>query len=196
MKGALQSINHWLLKKRLTSDNYNFLFDDEPAGEVVVLDTETTGLDPKKASLLSIGAVKLQEDTILLSERFELLVKPTVKIDEKSITIHHLRHCDVENGVSETEAVDAFVKFLGSAPLVGYYIDFDKQMIDKVFRTMSGIPLPNRTIEISGLYYDYKIGRIPQGNVDLRFDSILDDLKLPRLGKHDALNDAIMTALI
>jgi DNA polymerase III subunit epsilon len=30
----------------------------------------------------------------------------------------------------------------------------------------------------------------------LRFDSIMKDLGLPRLGKHDAINDAIMTAMM
>ncbi len=33
-------------------------------------------------------------------------------------------------------------------------------------------------------------------NIDLRFDSIMKDLNLPRLGKHDAINDAIMTGMM
>jgi len=69
-------------------------------------------------------------------------------------------------------------------------------MINKYFKKLSGTTLPNKQIEVSAFYYDYKIGLIPQGFVDLRFDSILKDLDIPTFGKHYALNDAIMTALI
>jgi DNA polymerase-3 subunit epsilon len=37
---------------------------------------------------------------------------------------------------------------------------------------------------------------IPQGNIDLRFDRIMQDLKIPNMGQHNAVNDAIMTAMI
>ncbi|MFZ5374359.1 MAG: 3'-5' exonuclease, partial [Campylobacterota bacterium] len=35
-----------------------------------------------------------------------------------------------------------------------------------------------------------------QGNIDLRFDTILRDLNIPKMGQHNALNDAIMTAMV
>ncbi|MEF3191302.1 MAG: 3'-5' exonuclease [Campylobacterales bacterium] len=186
--------NHWI-KRRVTDARYLKLFD-ENSDEIVVFDTETTSLDPKTAELLSIGAVKVKKSTIKLSDRFEVVVRPEGEIDAESIKIHHLRHCDVEHGLSAKEAIEQFVDFIGGRCLAGYYLEFDRAMIDKYLLKLAGIRLPNRGIEVSALYYDYKIGRIPQGYVDLRFDTIMEDLKLPRLGKHDALNDAIMTALI
>ena len=69
-------------------------------------------------------------------------------------------------------------------------------MINKYVKEKIGIILPNKQIEVSALYYDKKIGTIPQGNVDLRFNSIMKELNLPMMGKHDAVNDAIMTAMI
>lgn len=69
-------------------------------------------------------------------------------------------------------------------------------MINKYIKPKLGITLPNKQIEVSALYYDKKIGKIPQGNIDLRFDSIMKELKLPRLSKHDAINDALMTSMI
>jgi len=50
--------------------------------------------------------------------------------------------------------------------------------------------------EVSAIYYDKKIATIPQGNIDLKFDTILRDLALPTLQAHDALNDAVMTAMM
>jgi DNA polymerase-3 subunit epsilon len=69
-------------------------------------------------------------------------------------------------------------------------------MINRYIKPKLGITLPNKKVEVSALYYDKKIALIPQGYIDLRFDSILKDLNLPKLKAHNALNDAMMTALI
>jgi DNA polymerase-3 subunit epsilon len=92
--------------------------------------------------------------------------------------------------------VREFLEFIGSRPLIGYYLEFDVEMINKYLEPLLGIKLPNKMIEVSELYFDKTISLIPQGNIDLRFDTILKDLKIPRMGQHNALNDAIMTAMI
>ena len=79
---------------------------------------------------------------------------------------------------------------------MGYYLEFDIAMINKYIKPKIGITLPNKILEVSAIYYDYKIEKIPQANIDLRFNTIMEELKIPSLGKHDAYNDAIMTSLI
>ena len=69
-------------------------------------------------------------------------------------------------------------------------------MINKYLKPKLGITLPNKIHEVSAIYYDYKIEKIPQANIDLRFNTIMDELDIPSLGKHDAYNDAIMTSMI
>ena len=76
-------------RAKLKDKNFDFLFDEKEWGdEAIVLDTETTGLNPKKDEILSIGAVKIKDNKILISETFEVFVKPSKKISEKSIKIH------------------------------------------------------------------------------------------------------------
>lgn len=192
----LNQMKTWYNRKNLKDNNFAFLFDVPPKDEVVCFDCETTGLNPKKAELLSIAALIIRGNRILTSKKLELYVKPTRDIDENSIKIHQLRYCDVENGLDSTQAITEFLNFIGSRPLVGYYLEFDVAMVNKYLKAMLGIALPNKQIEVSGIYYDKKQTAIPQGHIDLRFDSILADLKLPKLGKHDAFNDALMTAMI
>ncbi|MFW9619921.1 MAG: 3'-5' exonuclease [Sulfurospirillum sp.] len=182
--------------KNLKDERYRFLFEEAPLDEVVVFDTETTGLNPKKDEILSIGAVKLKGNKILMSEKFELFVKPTREINEQSIKIHQIRNIDLQNGCEAREAITKFLRFIGSRPLVGYYLEFDIKMINKYLKPYLGITLPNRQIEVSGLYHDKKIKLIPDGVIDLRFDVMMKDLGLPIFGKHDALNDAVMTAMM
>jgi DNA polymerase III subunit epsilon len=189
-------LHQWLNRRRLKYEHYAFLFEAPPDDEWVCFDCETTGLNPKKAELLSIGAVKIKGTTILTSQKLELFIKPRSEINETSIKIHHLRHCDLEHGLPPQEAILRFLHFIGSRPLVGYYLEFDVAMINKYLKPLLGITLPNPQIEISGLYYDLKQNVLHPVHVDLRFDAILADLNIPVLGKHDAFNDALMTAMI
>ena len=185
-----------LNRKKLKNEAFAFLFETPPSDEVVVFDTETTGLNPKKDEILSIGAVIVKENKILTSQKFELFVKPTRDINEESIKIHQIRNIDLQNGLEAKEAILQFLQFIGSRPLVGYYIEFDTKMVNKYVKALLGITLPNEQIEVSGIYHDKKIKLIPDGTIDLRFDVMMKDLGLPIFGKHDALNDAVMTAMM
>ena len=69
-------------------------------------------------------------------------------------------------------------------------------MISKYTKKLIGIKLPNESIEVSSMYYKTKKRSSDYEFVDLKFDTIMKELDIPTLGKHDALNDAIMTSMI
>jgi len=185
----------WKLRN-LRDAEYEWLFNPYDGDEVVAFDTETTGLNTKKDAILSIGAVKIKGDKILTSQSFEIFLKPSKEITPESIKIHHIRPCDLEHACEPLEGVRKFLEFIGNRPLIGYYLEFDMAMINRLIKPWLGVNLPNKQIEVSGQYFDKKIALIPQGNIDLRFDTILRDLNIPRMGQHNALNDAIMTAMV
>ncbi|EIF50801.1 MULTISPECIES: 3'-5' exonuclease [Sulfurovum] len=185
----------WNLKY-LKDERFRFLFDDSEEDEIVVFDCETTGLNPAVDTIVSIGAVKIKGNKILTNEAIHIYVDQDKEIDHKSITIHQIRNCDLHGAIPIEEAIERFLFYVGNRSLAGYYLKFDVAMINKYIKPMYGITLPNKQEEVSAIYYDKKISTIPQGNIDLRFDTILEDLDLPKLQAHDALNDAIMTALI
>ena len=183
-------------RKNLNDERFAFLFDEVQSDEVVVFDCETTGLKPKIDDIISIGAVKVKGNKILTNEAIHIFVKQEKQINHESITIHQIRHCDLDEAISIEEAIEKFLYYIGNRKLVGYYLEFDVAMINKTIKPMFGITLPNKQEEVSAIYYDKKIATIPQGHVDLRFDTILNDLDLPKFQAHDALNDAIMTAMM
>ncbi len=183
-------------RKKLTDERFAFLFDEPAKDEFVVYDCETTGLNPKKDEIISIGAVKIKGDKILLDQAMHIYVEPSGEISHESITIHQIRNCDLEKAIPPQEAIEQFLHYIGNRGLIGYYLEFDVAMVNKYTKKMFGITLPNRQQEVSALYYDKKIEAIPQGHIDLRFDTILEDLALPKLKAHDAFNDAVMTAMM
>jgi len=192
----LNSLKRYWMKKRLKDPHYSFLFDTPPKDEVVVFDTETTGLDVKHDEIISIGAVKVKGNRILTSSSLHLYIRCDREINPESIKIHQIRVCDMKNAIEPDEAIARFLHFIGPRTLVGYYLEFDVAMVNKMLKESLGITLPNQLIEISALYYDKKVGTIHQKHVDLRFDAMLKALDIPKLNKHDALNDAIMTAMM
>ena len=94
-----------------------------------------------------------------------------------------------------SEVLPDLLHFIGSRPLVGYWIDFDVRMLDKYLLAMINTRLPNRRIDVSKLYYDRKFGSAPPGRaIDLRYATILADLALPARAQHDAFEDALGAA--
>ena len=183
-------------KKNLKDDKYLYLFDEPKNDEFVCFDCETTGLSVENDDIISIGAVIIKDNTIISSKKFVKFVKPKTKLQEEAIKVHHIREMDLEEAEDIEKVIEEFIEFIGNRRLVGYFLEFDIAMINKYLKPTLGITLPNKAYEVSAIYYDYKIEKIPQSNIDLRFDTIMDDLKIPVLGKHDAYNDAIMTAMM
>lgn len=191
-----RQISNYFNQKSLKDKKYSYLFDAPTHNEYVCFDCETTGLDPKKDDIISIGAVIIKDNMIVSSKKFVRYVKPKTKLQADAIKVHHIREMDLEDADEIDDVIEEFLDFIGNRTLVGYFLEFDVAMINKYLKPKLGIKLPNKIHEVSAIYYDYKIEAIPQGNVDLRFDTIMNELQIPAMGKHDAYSDAVMTALI
>ncbi len=194
---VVQALRRLFYQASIGDLSSRFLFKKPPPGEAVSIDCETTGLNIARDDIITIAAVRIKGDRILTSEAFEVLVRPEARIAPDSMKIHQLREADVEQEKPIRKILRDLLHFIGSRPLVGYYLDFDVKMLDKHVLPFVQIGLPNRRVEVSELYYERKYGNAPPGTViDLRFTSILEDLGLPNLGQHNALSDATMTAMM
>ena len=190
----------WLIY-HLGLPEFRFMFDPAPPNEWVALDCETTGLNVRSDEIISIGAVRIVGNRIMTSERLELLVRPEHGVSAQSVRVHHLRERDVAQGLAADEAAKRLMSFIGSRPLVGYYLEFDLAMLNRVIWPLLGQGLPQPAIEVSALYYDYKFRQLlpyqqqANADIDLRFATLMRDLGLPMREAHDAINDAVMAAL-
>ena len=189
----------WLLY-HLGDTRFRFMWDTPPEHEWVALDCETTGLNVRTDEIISIAAVRIAGNRVLTSERLELLVRPERRVSAASVRVHQLREQDVAAGIAPEAALTQLMVFIGSRPLVGYYLEFDLAMINRALFPLLGMGLPQPRNEVSAMYYDYKFRQLPQHLrdnpvIDLRFATLMNDLDLPLRNAHDALNDAVMAAL-
>ena len=155
-----QDLRRWWLRYHMGLPEFAFILDPSPDNEWVSVDCETTGLNVGKDEIVSIGAVRIAGDRIIASERLHVLVRPEKGVSAKSIVIHHLRAQDVANGVAPEEAIKRLLHFIGSRPLVGYYLEFDVAMVNQVLFPMLGFGLPQPQIEVSALYHSHKMRQL------------------------------------
>lgn len=181
----------------LADKSYRFLFEPGPPDEAVVLDCETTGLNPRVDEVIAVAAIVIRGNHIVTSKAYRSVIRADRDPTSESIKIHRLRARDVAQGRPMHEVLPELLRFIGGRPIVGYYVDFDIRMLDKYILRYIEAKLPNPRIEVSEIYFALKYGGAPPGTVlDLRFGSMLSDLGVPSLEQHDAFNDALMTAMM
>lgn len=191
--------NHWRrrwLGRAFREGEFAPLFAPPPGDERIALDFETTSLDPERAEIVSIGAVRIQGNRLLTGEALTLKVQPPASLSAQSVVIHGLRHQDLQQGLTLEAALRLLLDFIGPRELVGYHIAYDLRILNLACQKLWGLTLPQRGIEVSRLYHDNLYRRYPDAAIDLHLAAICQHLALPPLPVHDALSDAITAALI
>ena len=97
--------------------------------DAVVLDTETTGLDPALARPIQIGALRLRQGVALEEERFEALIDPGQPIPPETTAIHRLTDADVAGAPDFAAVAPELAAFLGKDPVIGHTIGFDLEIL-------------------------------------------------------------------
>jgi polyribonucleotide nucleotidyltransferase len=152
--------------------------------ELVVIDTETTGTDPKMSDLLEVAAVKVKGTEIV--DRWSTFVNPGRPIVGNQM--HGITDKDVQGAPSPREAADQLLAFVGDAKIVGHNVGFDLAFIEEAkgdgFRFQPGTYLDTLVIAREGYpgAESYKLGDLA------RFFSV----ELSQ--SHRALPDAEATA--
>ncbi|MBX9992885.1 DUF294 nucleotidyltransferase-like domain-containing protein [Phreatobacter oligotrophus] len=93
--------------------------------DAVVVDTETTGLDPAKARIVQIGAMVVRNGRLVPEERFERLVDPGCPIPPASIAIHGIDDAAVRGAAAFAEAFAEFETFCAGRVVIGHNLGFD-----------------------------------------------------------------------
>lgn len=98
--------------------------------DVIILDTETTGLSVRDNELIEISAAVLTQQGI--TERFDTFVHPTGPIPDEIIKLTGIRNADVIHAPSAREAVEALAEFVAGRPVVAHNATFDRSFIEAV----------------------------------------------------------------
>ena len=95
--------------------------------DVIVVDTETTGLDPAYCSLIEIAALRMNGPDIV--GRFQTFVNPGCSIPEEITELTGITNADIADAPSPREAVAAFAQFAGECDLIAHNAPFDLRVL-------------------------------------------------------------------
>lgn len=102
---------------------------DQLEDNVVVVDTEATGLSYKKDELIQIAAAKIEKGKI--SDWYVTFVNPGQEISEDIEHLTHISNQDVADAPSPSEALEGLVDFTGDALMLAHNASFDKTFLTK-----------------------------------------------------------------
>ena len=154
-----------------------------------VFDTETTGLEPSAGDeIIQIGAARIVNNRLLRQEIFDQLVDPERPLKPESIQIHGITE-DMLRGKPKIDVVlPAFHEFCADTVLIAHNAAFDMRFLQlKEARTGVRFTQPVLdTLLLSAVVHPHQESH--------KLDDILDRLGIDIDSRHNALDDALVTA--
>lgn len=99
----------------------------------IVLDTETTGFDPRTGDrMIEVGCIEI-EDLLPTGRTFHRLIHPERSIPEDAIRVHGITDEHVRDAPKFAEIVIDLCDFIGDAPIIAHNAAFDRNFIDHEF---------------------------------------------------------------
>ena len=186
---------------------------------LLVLDTETGGLDATRHSLLTLGLVAWEEGRVLEAVELAVRHEPYVvtgggmKVNRIDLATHHATAAEPDVVIAQLETFCTRHFGGGSITLVGHNVAFDRAFLDTFLASQrrslsldpegrmrpSGEPrFHHRTVDTHALAFGLQqAGRIPAA-VKLSSDGLFAHfgILVPPDQRHTALGDALATAAL
>ena len=109
----------------------------------IVLDTETTGLDPRTGHrLVEIACIEI-EDLLPTGRSFHRYIDPQRDIDPEAERVHGLSRAFLKGKPLFETVADEFLEFVGEAPLVAHNAAFDRGFVNTELERAGRAPIPD-----------------------------------------------------
>jgi DNA polymerase III subunit epsilon len=95
----------------------------------IALDLETTGLDPATDRIVEIGAIAIHSGMIELNDYFHRVLATSGEVKAENRIVHGVTAKEQYDGSALHDALDALVLWMGDAPLVGFFTEFDVKFL-------------------------------------------------------------------
>ncbi|MFK3708168.1 exonuclease domain-containing protein [Klebsiella sp. NPDC088457] len=157
--------------------------------DIVILDTETTGLGDD-AEIVEISILDKKGNSLL-----DTLVKPKKSIPAAATKIHGINNKDVADAPTWEQVYPQFRDVIKNKVVVIYNSQYDNKIIKQVC-AMSGVPNPRRKSECAMLLYSDYINIINPKTGNTKWHKLTDAVAqcgIPASNAHRAKGDCEMT---
>ncbi|AZT85812.1 3'-5' exonuclease [Marinobacter sp. NP-4(2019)] len=158
---------------------------------LIVLDLETTGLNPGKDQVIAIGAVAISGMVIRLDDQFDLILRrPELDISE-TVLIHGIGPEALTQGHETEDALLHLLEWMDGDPILAYHTPFDQRFLERTLRQSLAYNRSHTWIDVAELlpamFPDAKTG-------GRGLDNWADFFNLEVSERHHAAADALVTA--
>ena len=130
--------------KMRKTKKYSGLKSQENTKTYVIIDLETTGLDPINDRIIEIGAIRTGKD----SKEYSTLIRQEINIPQKIRDLTGISDEDIKKGKTEETAINEIMDFIGEDMLVGYNINFDIKFINEALKRQKKPKVKNMTYDV------------------------------------------------
>jgi len=161
----------------------------------IILDVETSGLDPYRDQLLAIAAVAVHREDgrsrpyIVTADSFEAVIRQEYTSTKSNILVHGIGAGAQRNGQDPAAVMRDFQQWVGKAPLFAFHAPFDEALIQRWAKKHLGKKLPNLWLDLAPLSHSaFPLVKARS------LDQWLDFFGLECAVRHQAAADAFATA--
>jgi DNA polymerase-3 subunit epsilon len=164
---------------------------DKKSKRFVILSTETSGLNPVKDVILSIGSFAVVDNSIIIGDSFEAVLLQYKFLHDNGLSNEFIVESKMKK-LGEPEAIKLLIDYIGNAILVGHHIDFDVEMINAALERLDCGRLKNEALDIDVMYR--KLQDI--NNKQFSLDELSAIYNLPKSDRNSSSEDAYRIALL
>jgi DNA polymerase-3 subunit epsilon len=170
--------------------DYLTKFETKP-NRFVVLSTETSGLNPNKDVILSLGAFSVVDDGIVIKDNFESVLLQYKFLQDNGLSNEFIIESKMIK-MPEPEALEAFINFLGNAILVGHHINFDIEMLNSALERLDCGRIKNEALDVDVMYRKL----MDVNDKQFSLDDLCEIYKIPKSDRNSSAEDAYRIALL
>jgi DNA polymerase-3 subunit epsilon len=163
------------------------------AARFVVVDVETTGLDPRRDEVISYAAIPVEEGRILAGGAVSGLVRPAAPLSPRSIQIHGLRAQDLASAPPPPEALMPLMGAMRHRTLVAHVAGVERAFLRAHRGPLERLP-PRPAVDTALLWRLLGIERGEGDSGSRSLGDVAASLGLPAHRPHEAEGDALTTA--
>ncbi|MFT3760438.1 3'-5' exonuclease [Thauera sp.] len=170
---------------------------------MAALDIETTGLDPARDEIVSIGVVPMTVAYIRASASRYWVVSPNGELKPESVTIHTITHAQVDEAPDLDAVLGELLEALAGRIVVVHCRGIERGFLDAALRARIGEGIEFPVIDTMELearlyrsppgFFGWLLGR-RRRTESIRLADSRSRYRLPRYRAHHALTDALATA--
>lgn len=113
----------------------------------IVVDTETTGLDPRQGHrIIELAAIELEGRKVSL-RRFHRYLNPEREIEAGAVAVHGLTYERLQNEAKFADIVASFLEFIEDAELIIHNAPFDMGFLNHELELIGLPPLQNVVVD-------------------------------------------------